>query len=638
MSYSIEDLKQHALLHSGECISETYTRMKDNYEWVCIDGHHFTKTWSSVKLKNRWCHTCSREEQTKRSRKYTIQDLQEVAASKKGKCLSTIYTNSNHDYEWECIKGHVWKASFETIKNHWCGRCSNSIKKKIEEVHDLAKKKKGILLSTEYLNAHEKLKWTCHQGHTFLKSYDAVNQGSWCPHCYEAVRGDLRRKNSIEDAQNLAAQFHGKCLSTVYKNSDTKLEWECEDGHRFTKSYSSVNAGVWCKPCANKETGMRFRKYSIKDMKIIALQNGGECLSTTYTSNAKQLIWKCANGHVFKKSFSHIERGQWCSACSTGLNERKCKYILELLFDSKFKKRRDLFDNGLELDGYNAELKLAFEYQGEQHYSFHSHFHRTENEYFEQVKRDKEKRLQCKKFGISLIEIPYWIIKDDEKINFIIDALHIFSILPRNSFDYVKTNMIYFYQTNTSLKELEEIATSKGGNLLSNMYISTTHKLHFICSEGHEFYKKPVEVKSGQWCKKCGYKSMSQKMITHTIEEMQKIADRLGGECLSDAYVRSSDKLIWKCANNHIFEKNQEQIAAGQWCPKCKKEEKKKNNRLKGLNICKILADTREGTLLSNEYITSTLKMEWLCKNGHHLSYSRTDVQIGKWCRQCEKP
>ncbi len=61
----------------------------------------------------------------------------------------------------------------------------------------------------------------------------------------------------------------------------------------------------------------------------------------------------------------------------------------------------------LELDIYNAYLKIAFEYQGIQHYKFMKFWHRTFRGFINQVKRDKIKKKLCKENGVILIEIPY---------------------------------------------------------------------------------------------------------------------------------------------------------------------------------------------------------------------------------------
>ena len=62
----------------------------------------------------------------------------------------------------------------------------------------------------------------------------------------------------------------------------------------------------------------------------------------------------------------------------------------------------------MQIDGYNEELKLAYEFQGPQHFSENPMFHkRGKIDLDEQRKRDQKKQNICKERGIDLIEIPY---------------------------------------------------------------------------------------------------------------------------------------------------------------------------------------------------------------------------------------
>lgn len=70
----------------------------------------------------------------------------------------------------------------------------------------------------------------------------------------------------------------------------------------------------------------------------------------------------------------------------------------------------------LELDMYDDEMKIAIEYNGEQHYKYPNKFHKSEKEFVNQVYRDEYKKTICEKEGIFLINIPYYIdeIKKEE--------------------------------------------------------------------------------------------------------------------------------------------------------------------------------------------------------------------------------
>jgi hypothetical protein len=60
----------------------------------------------------------------------------------------------------------------------------------------------------------------------------------------------------------------------------------------------------------------------------------------------------------------------------------------------------------MELDGYNQDLGVAFEYQGFQHYQ-KCYLHSTEEEFEWQQQKDREKRDLCRKHNVKLIEVPW---------------------------------------------------------------------------------------------------------------------------------------------------------------------------------------------------------------------------------------
>ena len=61
----------------------------------------------------------------------------------------------------------------------------------------------------------------------------------------------------------------------------------------------------------------------------------------------------------------------------------------------------------MELDGFNEELLIAFEYQGRQHTEYVPFFHRSMEAYECQRYRDVLKRALCVEYGVLLIEIGF---------------------------------------------------------------------------------------------------------------------------------------------------------------------------------------------------------------------------------------
>lgn len=121
-----------------------------------------------------------------------------------------------------------------------------------------------------------------------------------------------------------------------------------------------------------------------------------------------------------KEEFNFFARHTWDRSDKRGApikkkNETRCREIMESIFQRPFPSVRPSFlkrSNGyaLELDGYNKDLKLAFEYQGVQHYKYSpDRFHKSIKDYEEQVQRDNDKRHLCKKAGITVVYIPYTV-------------------------------------------------------------------------------------------------------------------------------------------------------------------------------------------------------------------------------------
>lgn len=96
------------------------------------------------------------------------------------------------------------------------------------------------------------------------------------------------------------------------------------------------------------------------------------------------------------------------------VRENQCREIFERIFaPRRFPTARPPFlvnpstGRCLELDGYNEDLALAFEYNGYQHYEYPNCFHRTRREFEDQLRRDQLKIELCRKQGVRLVSIPH---------------------------------------------------------------------------------------------------------------------------------------------------------------------------------------------------------------------------------------
>jgi hypothetical protein len=113
--------------------------------------------------------------------------------------------------------------------------------------------------------------------------------------------------------------------------------------------------------------------------------------------------------------YAYAPRSRERAAPKESYGEKTCREVLVEHFKLPFPNARPGFMSNpvtggkynLELDCYNDELKLAVEYNGEQHYKYIPFFHRNKEAFYNQKYRDEMKRNRCKELGITLIEVPY---------------------------------------------------------------------------------------------------------------------------------------------------------------------------------------------------------------------------------------
>ena len=181
-----------------------------------------------------------------------------------------------------------------------------------------------------------------------------------------------------------------------------------------------------------------------------------------------------------------------------------------------------------------------------------------------------------------------------------------------------------------TIEDMQIIAAGRGGTCLSTRYIDTHTKLTWQCKRGHQWEAIPHSVKRGGWCPACAVRRRAGKKST--IEEMQAIAERHGGKCLSQNYTGSLANLTWQCKEGHQWQANSCNIKKGTWCPACAGRGTKLT-----IEEMQELAAKRSGKCLSDTYINSSTKLIWQCKRGHQWQARPFHVKQGSWCPLCPR-
>jgi hypothetical protein len=344
-------------------------------------------------------------------RKWYIDDCHKSAKNHGGQCLSTKYIGISTNYEWKCKLGHTWFATYANIKKGtWCAQCSKCKKLTLNDCIETAKGRNGYCLSTKYINNIVLMEWECKEKHRWNACYSSIRNGTWCGKCYGNT------PLSIEDCSNIANQHDGYCLETKYINNHTKIGWKCKNNHIWKAALHSIkDLKTWCPYCDGNI------KSSLDACKIFAKNKNGECLSAKYINARKLILWKCSKGHIFKNNWDHVKnRDQWCPRCNERKRQKNIANIIAQLFplyNIKYNfrgfdwlKTNNKSNYKQEIDIWIPEIKLAIEYDGEQHFKpvcFGGVLKEKAQENFKKQKqRDRNKN---KKIAQHQEEIKYFI-------------------------------------------------------------------------------------------------------------------------------------------------------------------------------------------------------------------------------------
>jgi hypothetical protein len=508
--------------------------------------------------------------------------------TKRGGILLSGKSKDVRKIKVQCSKGHIWYPDFyNVLKGSWCSSpdcVSERISERkvapirhaqVSKIQKIIVKKEGAWVGGDYVNNRTKVHLKCKKGHLFSITPDALLSGAWCARC----AGKLPKGEMYILLSKHAREMGGQLLSPTYSDIKSKLKFQCGKGHApWVASAESVfRMGTWCPACA--PNGVKLDRGKVmNELRQMAETKGGKCISVKRNSSTHgryQCLMQCSAGHRWLGALDHLRAGVWCPSCnSPGVKEKVCRAIFEWLTGKTFMKQRPKWlvnsrGRQMELDGYNKDMGLAFEYQGEQHSKFIPFFHEDHEGFLRRVSDDSDKQRLCSANGVELITIDVSVpLKGLQK--HVADLL--VKIRPWLSGSLNLQDMeIERVPTgkDASLAEIRRIASDRGGECLSKQYISANHRMNFRCSEGHLWSAVPGSIKRGSWCKSCAGRSISvTKLAKRDTLTLVKIVTEKGGVYLGPG-LKNKLKLLVKCSAGHQWETDKSRLLSGRWCQKC---------------------------------------------------------------------
>jgi len=279
-----------------------------------------------------------------------------------------------------------------------------------KNIRDFIEKKGGRLDSNwRYLNYSTKIPITCEKGHKWNSLWCHIKRNHWCPECAGQVVHEKDVRAHIEGKGGMLEP------DWKYKNKCTKFKVTCERGHIWFPVWNDLKYnGSWCPYCSKHIVDVNLARDYIINKKGFLEKDWKYIDSTTK-------FWiTCEKGHRWETCWNVVQSDHWCPHCQKFKREQEFRETIEKYFgEEKFPSKKPKWlrypptKRPLQLDGYNENKKIAFEYQGLQHYELCFVNRYSEERLKDIQKRDLFKEEICQQQGVVLIAVPYWISKDN---------------------------------------------------------------------------------------------------------------------------------------------------------------------------------------------------------------------------------
>ena len=103
----------------------------------------------------------------------------------------------------------------------------------------------------------------------------------------------------------------GKFNPAMFKTANTKLRFTCHHEHVWDTKPLSILDGRWCPRCANRSTDQARERLLSK-----VESHKGKVDMTTYLNVNKKCSFECEKGHTWETTPRSVLNGSWCRTCS----------------------------------------------------------------------------------------------------------------------------------------------------------------------------------------------------------------------------------------------------------------------------------------------------------------------------------
>jgi len=276
---------------------EVFLNSNDKYWFNCDKCYHEFYIMLCDFSSNKGCSYCASQKLCQDENCISCFN-KSFASHEKAKCWSErntktpreVFGSSDTKYWFKCEKcSHEYDCNLSNIKKgRNCPYCSNkklcmnenctSCFEKSFAAHEKVKywserndaSPRGI-----FTNSNFKFWFNCECGHEFETILEHISRGGWCSYCANqklcANNDCVLCFNKSFASSVKASNWSEKNIKTpreLFKKSQKRYWFKCDEGHEFDKSLIEISIGSWCSYCGHatekKLLKVLTEKYEVK--------------------------------------------------------------------------------------------------------------------------------------------------------------------------------------------------------------------------------------------------------------------------------------------------------------------------------------------------------------------------------------
>ena len=220
-------------------------RPHDPLQAKCKNGHELKLRWNGFK-QGDGCKLCTQE----RKRQEHLVQIINSFRSEGYELINGKYEDNYSKLELKCPSGHIWSTKWANWRQgNRCGICNGHNKQEFSEIKESIESEIGYKVaskSSDDIKATSKIKVICPNGHQFTTTYRHwKNRGQRCRKCHI----DNNVKWDLNEIKEIMLHDGYTVISAQYIDTQSKMEFVCDKGHKYISTWESFSRGHRCHRC-----------------------------------------------------------------------------------------------------------------------------------------------------------------------------------------------------------------------------------------------------------------------------------------------------------------------------------------------------------------------------------------------------